>query len=205
MNPKTLLTFVRHGHVHNPQGVLYGRLPRFHLSERGEEQARWIALVLAEEQIAAVASSPMLRARQTGQAILTCHPGMPLATSRHLNEVLTPYQGVAEAEADLRDGDFYTGCGPGFEQPADVLARMRRFASRIVRQHPGQQVVAVTHGDPIAFFVLWAGGARVTPRNKARLTPLGVAGGYPAPASATTYAFTTDPDAPPRLVRHLSP
>ena len=30
---------VRHGEVHNPGGVLYGRLPHFHLSEKGKKMA----------------------------------------------------------------------------------------------------------------------------------------------------------------------
>ena len=205
MKQETRITFVRHGHVHNPLGVLYGRLPRFHLSQRGEQQARWIAELLAREPIAAVVSSPLLRARQTARAIVRGHPGLALATSRRLNEVLTPYQGCTEEEVDRRGGDFYTGAGPGFEQPADVLTRMRRFAARTVRQFPGRHVVAVTHGDPIAFFVLWAGDAPVTPPNKTNLSPFGITGGYPGHTSAVTYAFASDAEDRPRQLCYRTP
>ena len=34
----TTLYLVRHGEVHNPAGIIYGRLPGFGLSERGRRQ-----------------------------------------------------------------------------------------------------------------------------------------------------------------------
>ena len=43
MAEQTRVHVVRHGEVHNPTGVLYGRLPGFHLSERGRAQAAAVA------------------------------------------------------------------------------------------------------------------------------------------------------------------
>ena len=37
--PDTIVHLVRHGEVHNPQGVLYGRRDGFHLSVRGRAMA----------------------------------------------------------------------------------------------------------------------------------------------------------------------
>ncbi len=37
-NPTTSITLVRHGHVHNPDGLIYGRLPGFRLSEAGRSK-----------------------------------------------------------------------------------------------------------------------------------------------------------------------
>ena len=34
---KTTVHVMRHGEVHNPDGILYGRLAGYHLSERGRE------------------------------------------------------------------------------------------------------------------------------------------------------------------------
>ena len=39
---------MRHGEVHNPEGVLYGRLDGYHLSDLGHEMARTVADHLAE-------------------------------------------------------------------------------------------------------------------------------------------------------------
>ncbi|HSH68438.1 MAG TPA: histidine phosphatase family protein [Deferrisomatales bacterium] len=205
MAPPTHITFVRHGEVHNPRRMLYGRLPRFRLSARGRAQAVAIAAALADHPADALVSSPMLRALQTARILLADRGGLRLSTSALLNEVLTPYQGCLEDQVRCRGGDFYTGSPPQYEQPQDVLNRVRRFADRMVRRHPGGHVLAVTHGDPSAFFTLWAGGAPVSPSHKARLAPLGVGGGYPSHASASTYAVPGDPGELPRLLAYRVP
>ncbi len=45
--PDTVLHLLRHGEVYNPGGVLYGRLPDFHLSEEGRLMAKAAAGFLA--------------------------------------------------------------------------------------------------------------------------------------------------------------
>ncbi|HQV21412.1 MAG TPA: phosphoglycerate mutase family protein, partial [Gordonia sp. (in: high G+C Gram-positive bacteria)] len=39
----TVVHMMRHGEVYNPDGVLYGRLPGFRLSDTGRTQARTVA------------------------------------------------------------------------------------------------------------------------------------------------------------------
>ena len=41
--PETIVHLVRHGEVHNPDAILYGRSTGFHLSERGLRMADRIA------------------------------------------------------------------------------------------------------------------------------------------------------------------
>ena len=53
----TTVHLVRHGEVYNPRGVLYGRLPDYHLSDRGRQMAQLVADHLAGRDIAAVVSS----------------------------------------------------------------------------------------------------------------------------------------------------
>lgn len=47
--PQTTVHLMRHGEVHNPEGILYGRLPGYHLSERGYEMAARVAKHFAGE------------------------------------------------------------------------------------------------------------------------------------------------------------
>ena len=61
----TVVHFVRHGLVHNPEGILYGRLPGFHLSAAGRAMAERVAEVLADQPIGVLFSSPLERARET--------------------------------------------------------------------------------------------------------------------------------------------
>ena len=67
--PTTVIHVVRHGEVHNPEGVLYGRLPGFDLSELGVRMAEMTADHLAGRDIVQVLSSPLERARQTARPI----------------------------------------------------------------------------------------------------------------------------------------
>jgi len=139
-----------------------------------------------------VFSSPMLRARQTADAIMAFHKGLKPSRSKLLNEVCNPYEGRPGAEIDARHGDIYTGSEACFEQPGDVFQRVQRFLARVRRHHAAQQVVAVTHGDVITFTVLWAKGFPLTPINKARLQKSGYPVPYPAHASITTLIYRTD-------------
>jgi len=68
----TLLTvhLLRHGEVHNPDQVLYGRLPGFGLSERGRAMAERAAEVIARvpdspARVGVLVTSPLQRARET--------------------------------------------------------------------------------------------------------------------------------------------
>src|SRR5690348_3567520 len=66
----TTVWLARHGEVHNPRELLYGRLPRMGLTAEGERQADELARFLARRPLTAVYSSPLLRARKTAEIIL---------------------------------------------------------------------------------------------------------------------------------------
>lgn len=65
--PANRLHFVRHGEVFNPQGVLYERIPGFHLSDLGHEMAAAAAAQLASEnrQIVKLLASPLQRTQES--------------------------------------------------------------------------------------------------------------------------------------------
>jgi probable phosphoglycerate mutase len=147
----TTIIFVRHADVHNPGDILYGRMPRFGLSKLGVKQARVTAGVLAGTPVSAFYTSPMLRARQTTRIIADEHPGVPIHTTRLLNEVLTAWQGQPHASLEEIGFNFYDNpLRPGDERLDDIWARIQRFVARVRRRHAGSMVVAVTHGDVFA-------------------------------------------------------
>jgi broad specificity phosphatase PhoE len=53
----TVVHLMRHGEVHNPTGVLYGRIPDFHLSELGRKMADRVAEHVAGRDIVHLVSS----------------------------------------------------------------------------------------------------------------------------------------------------
>jgi broad specificity phosphatase PhoE len=72
---KTTVHLLRHGEVHNPQGILYGRANGYHLSERGLKMAERVADRIGERDITHLVSSPLERAQETAA---------PLAAARGL-------------------------------------------------------------------------------------------------------------------------
>ena len=83
----TTLYLVRHGEVHNPEGIIYGRLPGYGLSENGRRQLAAAAELLAGEgAIVALYSSPMQRAQESA-AIIAARLGLPVQTAEQLLEM----------------------------------------------------------------------------------------------------------------------
>lgn len=190
----TIIHFVRHGEVYNPREILYGRMPRFRLSPRGIEQSRAAANYLKGHHIAKIFHSPMLRARQTARVI-----GMTLKVqpeqSALLNEIYTPYEGKPLSYLDSIDWNLYEGIDPKYEQPEDIIRRIRRFTNRVLRDYHGKEIVAVTHGDIVLHVHLWARDLDPIHENRRSVQP------YPAPGSFTTLTFATT-SARPTLTYH---
>lgn len=180
------ILFVRHGEVQNPDGIFYGRMPRFALSEAGRRQAEATAARLTGYTLAAIYTSPLLRARQTAAIMQRAHPQIPVRVTRSLLEIRSQWQGEAIATLDARGWNFYEPPRHADDEtiPA-IFARVRRFARRVVARHPGATVAAVTHGDILR--IARAGFAG---------EPLALAsirgGWYPAPASVLAVTLTPD-------------
>ncbi len=205
MTTPTHITFVRHGQVYNPERVVYGRLQGFPLSKLGERQAQAAAEALRDVPLVAVFSSPLLRAQQTAQILLAERPTVPLYTSELINEVRFFFEGQPMASLEARHWDLYTGVDPAFDQPPDVVARAREFLAQARREYAGQHIVAVTHGDVIAFTTLWALGVELIPANKHTLDAHGLAEDYPAPASLLMFTYATDSEDEQPLVTYMRP
>jgi len=196
---------VRHGEVYNPDKVFYGRLPGFRLSGKGRDQAVLAAATLNGSRLAAVFSSPLLRARQTAGELIKANPQLRLRISSLLSEVSSPFDGRLAREVDVLHGDVYTSANEHFEQPIDIVNRVQQFIHRARRQYTGNHIAAVTHGDVIAFTILWAQQQPLIPSLKSRLLPFGISDGYPALASVTTFTFRTTLDEETPAVTYLRP
>ena len=69
---RTVVHLLRHGEVHNPQKILYGRLPGYRLSDAGRAMADGIADHLAGSDITYLAASSLTRAQETRHAERRC-------------------------------------------------------------------------------------------------------------------------------------
>ena len=176
----------RHGEVHNPAEILYGRLPRMRLSLEGQRQADAVADFLQSQPLAAVYSSPMLRARRTAAACLARHPNLHrVRIDRDLQEIRTGWQGEHTTALASINWDFYANPRhPEDETLQGIHARMCRWLGRMLRRHAGQEVLGVSHGDPILVLV---GSLQGLPLDSQRI--------FPKPYIETATVFRLDFDA----------
>lgn len=65
--PAELIRLVRHGEVHNPDGILYGRIPGYHLSELGHRMAALAAESLAGHDVVRLLASPLQRTQESAK------------------------------------------------------------------------------------------------------------------------------------------
>lgn len=145
----TYIYVIRHGEVHNPQGIIYGRLPRYGLSQRGRSEILQTAQFLKDKHIAAIYSSPLLRARQTASIIQKELGLKKLFLSKKIIETRTGYQGELFSSLDAIQSEVYLKPREASDETVEQLARrMLQFVTTIINKHPGQHIAFVTHGDP---------------------------------------------------------
>src|SRR5690606_27500135 len=88
----TVVHVVRHGEVHNPDGVLYGRRPGYHLSDLGRPKADRVRAHLDTLDITHVSASPLARPRDPAAPIAKA-PGLARATDARLTAAANVVEG----------------------------------------------------------------------------------------------------------------
>ncbi len=153
--PDTVVHLLRHGEVHNPEGLLYGRRDGFHLSELGQQMAARVASVIGDRDIVHVVSSPLERARETAT---------PLAEARQLE--VTIDERVIESTNKFEGAQFGAGRNalrdprnwrhlwnpwkPSWGEPyKEVVARMMSAVHDAREAAAGHEAVIVSHQLPI--------------------------------------------------------
>jgi broad specificity phosphatase PhoE len=89
---KTLVHLLRHGEVHNPQGILYGRAPGYRLSTRGGQMAERVAERVGDRDITHVVASPLERAQQTAAPLAKAR-GLAITTDDRIIESTNVFEG----------------------------------------------------------------------------------------------------------------
>ncbi len=155
MSDKTVVHLMRHGEVHNPSGVLYGRRSGYHLSELGKEMAEQVAKAIKDRDITYLVSSPLERAQETSA---------PLAKARGLKPVID--ERVIESANVFEGKSFGVGDGalrspaawrhlwnpfkPSWGEPyKEISARMMAAVYDARDAARGHEAVIVSHQLPI--------------------------------------------------------
>ena len=83
-----------------------------------------------------------------------------------------------------RNWDLYTGTMPAYEQPGDIINRVQAIFIYSCGDHiRGNMLHLVTHGDVIAFTLLWILQLRTYTAEQTYIGYFGISDDYPAPAS----------------------
>jgi broad specificity phosphatase PhoE len=152
---RTIVHLLRHGEVYNPNGILYGRLPGYRLSDTGQRQALTVAEFLAGNDIVHVVASPLERARQTAAPIADSHR-LELATDDRLIESENAFEGqrVSVGDGALRSPRNWpllrNPFRPSWGEPyLKVAHRMLAAVHRARAAATGHEAVCVSHQLPV--------------------------------------------------------
>ncbi len=152
---RTVVHLLRHGEVFNPEGVLYGRLPGYLLSDLGKEMAVRAAEALADRDVTLVVASPMERAQQTASPIAERHE-LAVETDARLIEAENVFEGqrVSVGDGVLKQPKawrhLWNPFKPSWGEPYDQLAaRMHQAVDAARDMARGHEAVLVSHQLPI--------------------------------------------------------
>ncbi|MFG3475303.1 histidine phosphatase family protein [Streptomyces sp. NPDC047980] len=152
---RTVVHLIRHGEVDNPDGVLYGRRPGYHLSELGRRMADRVAEHLADRDVTHVVASPLERAQETAAPIAESH-GLTLDTDERLIEAANVFEGKTFGVGDgalRKPGNWRhltNPFRPSWGEPyVDQVVRMMGALGSARDAARGHEAVLVSHQLPI--------------------------------------------------------
>ena len=167
MGETTVVHVLRHGEVHNPDKVLYGRLPGYHLSELGLKMADRIAERVRGEDITHVVSSPLERAQETARPSAEAL-GLDVATDGRLIEAGNVFEGKTFGVGDgsLKRPAHWVHLRnplrPSWGEPyVEIAERMLAAIGAARDAARGHEALAVSHQLPIWTARSFATGRRL--------------------------------------------
>ena len=151
----TVVHLVRHGEVHNPDGILYGRRPGYHLPALGPRMAERVAGALAGRDVVHLVSSPLERAQETAAPIAD-ELGLVPALDERVLESTNVFEGEtfgAGKGALLRPGSWkhlWNPFKPSWGEPyVEIVDRMTAAVEAARAAAEGHEAVIVSHQLPI--------------------------------------------------------
>lgn len=146
---KAKVHLVRHGEVHNPEQLFYGRIPGYVLSEQGKQEVHALGNHLKTIPTVKIYASPLDRTKQTAAILAEYFPGIDIVYDERIIEVGSPLEGkpFREVEGFNFYDEQYTS--QGGETLEAVKGRMLSFFQDVVPFHENEDIIVVSHGDPI--------------------------------------------------------
>ncbi|MFA6888234.1 MAG: histidine phosphatase family protein [Candidatus Woesearchaeota archaeon] len=153
------LIIVRHGETHeNNLGIIQGWNVGT-LNDKGQEQAKKVALRLKDEKIDIVYSSDLERTKQTTEEIMKFHPKTPVIYEKILRERNSgEWEGKTEEERKLslqnNNLEYLKHKPRGGESPQDLQKRVISFYDNFIQKYNKETILIVGHGGPLTLLYL---------------------------------------------------
>lgn len=185
----THVHLLRHGEVYNPDGILYGRLPDYHLSDLGTRMAEGVAKAVADRDITHLVASPLERVQETAAPIADVL-GLPVGSDDRLLEAENVFQGRRFGPGDgaLRRPatwrHLYNPLRPSWGEPyRQIVVRMLAAMHDARAAADGHEALLVSHQLPIWTVRSFVEGRRLFHDPRRRQCTL---------ASLTTFTYQGD-------------
>jgi probable phosphoglycerate mutase len=152
------IIFLRHGQAkNNVDKILAGRTEGVPLTETGISQAQHAAELLTHMKIGAIYSSPIQRAKHTAEIVGEKNSIDVTIDDRLIELDMGKFTGKSYSEIISERGNvfekFYNGdleiAHNGVETFDQVKKRVKSIVDHVIEKHEDQNVVLVTHMDPI--------------------------------------------------------
>jgi broad specificity phosphatase PhoE len=185
----TVIHLLRHGEVDNPRGILYGRLPDFHLSELGRHMAQRVASTLNGHDISYLVSSPLERAQETARPSADAF-GLDIVTDPRVIEAANSFEGqrFGVGDGSLRKPSawkyLYNPFRPSWGEPyKDIVVRMLAAMHDVREAAAGHEALIVSHQLPVWIVRSFVEGRRLFHDPRKRQCSL---------ASLTSFTYVGD-------------
>ena len=151
----TVVHLLRHGEVYNPEGVLYGRLPGYHLSDVGRQMAERVAKTVKDRDITYLVASPLERAQETAGPSSEAL-GLEIVTDPRVIEAANTFEGehFGVGDGSLRKPRYwrhlYNPVRPSWGEPyKDIAVRMLAAMHDAREAATGHEALVVSHQLPV--------------------------------------------------------
>ena len=151
----TTVHLVRHGEVYNPKKILYGRMPGYHLSSRGNSMAVATSTFFRGRDVTYLAASPLERAQETARPIAEV-TGCEVHTREDILEAGNTFEGLrtkgwrSQLINPIRWRHMTNPLEPSWGEPyQEILERMWGAVEDAREKAEGHEAVLVSHQLPI--------------------------------------------------------
>lgn len=150
----TIIHFVRHAPYENPQRLVPGRIPGYHLSSQGKEKAKKVGKFFKKSKVETIYTSPLERTFETANIIGEYLPKAKIIHAYDLIEVDATHWQAYKLE-ELFTSRYYEAFinDPDTNEVPENLTRlaerMKTFTLTLCKQHQGEEIICVSHEYPI--------------------------------------------------------